>query len=182
MTINQLSTRIFRVIEIMIAIFLAVMISLVFMNVVLRYVFSRGFVWSEEIARLSFIFIVYLGSIEAMRDNRHLMIDTVMLKVPKPLQIALYAITQAVIIWLMLILTQGAWGLVVQNRQNVWIATGFPSYIVHFFGCLLGVSVVLISVFNLVRLFIFKTPVSELIKIREENETAETTETVPESA
>jgi len=160
----------------MIGIFLAVMISLVFMNVVARYVFKVGFVWSEEIARLCFIFIVYLGSIEAMRDNRHLMIDTVMMKVPKPARIVLYALTQVIIAWLMLILTRGAWGLVLQNRNNVWITTGFPSYVVHFFGCLLGVSVAAIAVFNLVRLFVFKTPVSELIKIRDEIDRADTAE------
>jgi len=151
----------------MIAIFLAVMISLVFMNVVLRYVFTMGFVWSEEIARLSFIFIVYLGSIEAMRDNRHLLIDTFMLKAPKPVQIALYALTQIIIIWMMLVLTRGAWALVAQNRYNVWIATGFPSFIVHFFGCILGVSVSIISSINLVRLFVLKTPVIDLIRMRD---------------
>ena len=168
--------RLFRVIEIMIAIFLGMMILLVFMNVIGRYVFSVGFVWSEEIARLCFIFLVYLGSIEAMRDNRHLMIDTVMLKVPKLFQMIIYAFSQAAIIWLMSILTAGAWGLVMQNRNNVWIATRFPSYIVHFFGCLLGASIVIISLANLVRLFVFKTSVSELIKIRDESDNSATVE------
>jgi len=169
-SLNRLSNRIFKAIEIMIAVFLAVMISLVFMNVVARYVFSAGFVWSEEIARLCFVFIVYLGSIEAMRDNRHLMIDTAMRKAPRPLQAALYATAQGIVVWMMIVLTRGAWGLAVQNRRNAWIATGFPSYVVHFFGCLLGASVALIAVFNLVRLFVFKMPVSELIRIRDESE------------
>jgi len=153
----------------MIAIFLAVMISLVFMNVVLRYVFTIGFVWSEEIARLSFIFIVYLGSIEAMRDNRHLLIDTVLLKTPKPVQITLYALTQIIVIWMMIVLTRGAWALVLQNRYNVWIATGFPSFVVHFFGCIVGASVAFISGINLFRLFVLKVPVSELIKVRNDD-------------
>jgi TRAP-type C4-dicarboxylate transport system permease small subunit len=158
----------------MIAVFLGMMIVLVFMNVIGRYVFNVGFVWSEELARLCFIFLVYLGSIEAMRDNRHLMIDTLMLKVPKLFQIILYALTQICIIFVMALLTRGAWGMVLQNLHNVWIVTGFPSYIVHFFGCLLGVSVILISGFNLVRLVVFKIPVTELIKIRSgEDESAE---------
>ena len=153
----------------MIAVFLALMILLVFMNVVGRYAFNVGFVWSEETARLCFIFLVYLGSIEAMRDNRHLMIDTLMMKVSKPVQTAIYCLIQGVIIWLMVIQSMGAWGLVMQNRNNVWITTGFPAHIVHFFGVLLGVSIALIAVFNLVRLFVFKTPVAELIKIRDDS-------------
>jgi len=162
--------HLFRVVEIMIAIFLGMMILLVFMNVIGRYVFSIGFVWSEEVARLCFIFLVYLGSIEAMRDNRHLFIDTLMLKSPKLLQTVIYVLIQAIIIWLMIILTRGAWGLVLQNRHNVWIATHFPSFIVHFFGCLLGASVAIIAVFNLILLFVFKVPVSELIKIRDDGD------------
>ena len=163
---NKLFTRLFRIIEVMIAVFLGLMILLVFMNVLGRYLFSIGFVWSEEVARLCFIFLVYLGSIEAMRDNRHLLVDTFLLKLPKLFQAVIYALTQAGIIWVMYILAYGAWKLVVQNRNNVWIATNFPWYIVHFFGCILGVSVILISVFNLFRLFILKTPVEELIRMR----------------
>ena len=70
--------KIFHGLEILIAIFLAIMIFLMFMNVVLRYLFSKGFAWSEEIARICFIYLVYLGSIEAAKDNRHLLIDTVL--------------------------------------------------------------------------------------------------------
>lgn len=164
---NKFLDTLFRVIEIMIAVFLALMIILVFVNVVGRYVFSVGFVWSEEVSRLCFIFLVYLGSIEAMRDNRHLMIDTLLCKVPPIAQKAIYTAIQLCIIWLMIIQTHGAWGLVLQNRNNVWITTGFPAHIVHFAGVVLGVSIALIAVFNLVRLFVFKTPVLELIKIRE---------------
>ena len=163
---NKIITWLFRIIEVMIAIFLGLMILLVFMNVVARYVFNAGFVWSEEIARLCFIFLVYLGSIEAMRDNRHLLVDTLLLKVPRLFQIGIYAFTQIGIIWVMYVLTRGAWGAVLMTRNNIWIATGTPMHIVHFFGCILGVSVILLSVLNLVRLFILKTPVEELIRMR----------------
>jgi TRAP-type C4-dicarboxylate transport system permease small subunit len=152
----------------MIALFLALMIILVFLNVVGRYVFNVGFVWSEEISRLCFIFLVYLGSIEAMRDNRHLLIDALLIRAPKAAGKALYALIQVCIIWLMTILVQGSWGLVLQNRNNRWVTTGFPAHVVHFFGVILGVSIALIAVYNLVRLFILKTPVAELVAIHDE--------------
>ncbi|MDR0638944.1 MAG: TRAP transporter small permease [Spirochaetaceae bacterium] len=166
---NKFLNTLFRVIEIMIAVFLALMIVLVFLNVAGRYLFSVGFVWSEEIARLCFIFLVYLGSIEAMRDNRHLMIDTLMTKVPMLAQKIVYSLVQGCIIWLMIIQTRGSWGLVMQNRNNRWVATGFPAHFVHFFGVILGVSIAIIAVSNLVRLFVFKTPVLDLIKIRDDS-------------
>ena len=161
---NKFLDRLFRVIQVMIAIFLGLMILLVFLNVLVRNLFNIGFVWSEELSRLCFIFLVYLGSIEAMRYNRHLLIDSLLLRIPKLFQIVIYAFTQLAIIWVMAILTQGAWSLVIQNLKNFWIATHFPAYIVHFFGCILGVSVIIISVANLIRLFVLKTPVVDLIR------------------
>ena len=80
---NRLNLNLlFRSIEALMAFFLAVMIVLVFTNVVLRYVFSTGFEWSEEIARLCFIYLVYLGAIGAMRENQHLIIDSVLSRIP----------------------------------------------------------------------------------------------------
>jgi TRAP-type C4-dicarboxylate transport system permease small subunit len=154
----------------MIAVFLALMIILVFLNVVGRYVFNVGFVWSEEISRLCFIFLVYLGSIEAMRDNRHLMIDTLITKSPPIARKVIYSLIQICIIWLMSIQIRGSWGLVLQNRNNRWVTTGFPAHFVHFFGIILGASIALIAVVNLVRMFVFKTPVLDLIKIRDDSD------------
>ncbi|MDR2659977.1 MAG: TRAP transporter small permease [Spirochaetaceae bacterium] len=164
----------FKGIEILIAIFLAVMIMLVFMNVVLRQ-FNKGFAWSEEIARLCFIYLVYLGTIGAMRDNRHLLIESILLRVPKLWQAIIYSAVQLLIIWVMVILTQGSWGLTAQNLNDRWVATQFPTFLVYAIGILTGVSIIVIAVANLFRLFVLKTPVSELIKVVDDTpeETAE---------
>jgi TRAP-type C4-dicarboxylate transport system permease small subunit len=162
--------RLFKVTEILIAVFLAVMIMLMFMNVVARYVFSKGFAWSEEIARLCFIYLVYLGAIGAMRDNRHLLIESVLVRVPIVAQKLLYALVQAGIIWLMAILIQGSWGLVVQNLRDRWVATHFPAFLVYAVGIVTGTAIAIIAVANLFRLFVIKIPVPELIKIRDDSE------------
>jgi TRAP-type C4-dicarboxylate transport system permease small subunit len=158
----------FKAIEIMIAFFLVLMIVLVFMNVVFRYVFSKGFVWSEEIARLCFIYLVYLGSIGAMRDNRHLLIDSVLNRVPIFAQKTIYALVQLCIIWLMVILTQGSWGLVIQNLHDNWVATKFPTFLVYASGLITGIAIAIIALANLFQSIVLKMPVSELIKIRDE--------------
>ncbi|MDR0720375.1 MAG: TRAP transporter small permease [Treponema sp.] len=158
----------FRGVEILIAIFLAVMIVLVFMNVVFRYLFSRGFAWSEEIARICFIYLVYLGSIEAMRDNRHLLIDSVLSRMPVAGQKALYGLIQICIIWLMGILTLGSWGLMIQNLNDNWVATKFPTFLVYAAGFITGIAIGIIALANLFRMIVLRMPVSELIKIRDD--------------
>ncbi|MDR0630214.1 MAG: TRAP transporter small permease [Treponema sp.] len=174
---KKILDTLFKAIEILIAFFLAVMIILVFMNVVFRYLFSRGFAWSEEIARLCFIYLVYLGSIGAMRDNRHLLIDSVLNRVPMFGQKLIYALVQGGIIWLMVILAQGSWGLVIQNLHDNWVATKFPTFLVYTSGLITGIAIGIIALANLFRLLILKIPVSELIKIRDDQDTDQVVDT-----
>jgi TRAP-type C4-dicarboxylate transport system permease small subunit len=173
--LKKFLNSLFKGVEILIAFFLAVMIILVFMNVVLRQ-FNKGFAWSEEIARLCFIYLVYLGTIGAMRDNRHLLIESVLLRVPPFFQKLVYALIQIAIIWLMVILTQGSWGLTIQNLNDRWVATRYPTFLVYAIGILTGVSIIIIAAANLFRMFILKIPVPDLIKIVDDTpeETAET--------
>lgn len=156
----------FRGIEVLIAFFLAVMIALTFMNVVLRYFFSTGFAWSEEIARLCFIYLVYLGAIGAARDNQHLIIDSVLARIPELAQKFIYFLVQVATIWIMAILTLGSWALVVQNLGDNWVATQFPVYLVYAIGLVTGVAISLIALANLYRLLVDKQPVSELLSVR----------------
>ena len=167
---NKIINGLFKGIEAVIAIFLAVMITLVFANVVLRYLFSKGFAWSEEIARLSFIYLVYLGSIEAAKDNRHLFIDSVLVKLPDNIQKIVYLLIQAVIIYLMYLVTFGSFGLMLQNLHDKWVATQFPIWGVYFAGLILGVSIIIISLINIIRLVVFKASVTELISVKKEDD------------
>ena len=168
---NRLNLNLlFRSIEALMAFFLAVMIVLVFTNVVLRYVFSTGFEWSEEIARLCFIYLVYLGAIGTMRENQHLIIDSVLSRIPDIWQKAIYFLVQVGIIWMMVVLTRGSWQLVMQNLGDRWVATQFPIYLVYAVGLVTGVSIIVIALANLYRLVVLKRPVGELLSVRHEPE------------
>lgn len=154
--------KLFHAVEILIAIFLGVMIFFTFLNVVLRQ-FGIGFAQTEEISRICFIYLIYLGSIIAARENQHLMIDTLIGKLPEVGQKILYVIIQGLIIWLMATLTNGAFTNAWNNRNDFWVATHIPVFMVHFAGVLLGVSVIIISIVNLYRMFVKKEPVMELL-------------------
>lgn len=59
----------------LIAAALAVMVALVFGNVVMRYAFNSGFTVSEELSRWLFVWLTFLGAVIALRDNAHLGTD-----------------------------------------------------------------------------------------------------------
>jgi TRAP-type C4-dicarboxylate transport system permease small subunit len=56
-----------RLLEGAIAVMLAVMVVLVFGNVVLRYGFGSGITVSEELSRWLFVWLTFLGALVALR-------------------------------------------------------------------------------------------------------------------
>ena len=59
-----------------IALCLAVMVVLVFGNVVLRYGFNSGIAVSEELSRWLLVWLTFLGAIVAVREHAHLGVDS----------------------------------------------------------------------------------------------------------
>ena len=64
-----------RAIGYLIAAMLALMVVLVFGNVVMRYALNSGFTVSEELSRWLFVWITFLGAVIALRENGHLGTD-----------------------------------------------------------------------------------------------------------
>ncbi|HEX5788464.1 MAG TPA: TRAP transporter small permease [Woeseiaceae bacterium] len=57
------------------AVLLATLLVLAVGQIVLREVFSTGFIWADELIRLLVLWLAMVGSVAACRDNRHIRID-----------------------------------------------------------------------------------------------------------
>jgi len=66
----------------LIALCLAVMVVMVFGNVVLRYLFNSGIAASEEVSRWLFVWLTFLGAIVALKENGHLGTDMLVSRLP----------------------------------------------------------------------------------------------------
>ena len=63
-------------IELYICVFLmSFMTLLVFVQVVMRYVFNNSLSWSEELARYTFIWLIYIGISYGCKLRKHIKID-----------------------------------------------------------------------------------------------------------
>ena len=51
------------------------MVTAMVYQVILRYIFNDSNIWSEEITRYMFVYVVLLGSFVAVRRNKHLQVD-----------------------------------------------------------------------------------------------------------
>src|SRR3954471_4085507 len=81
-TIERVVALYCRLLKVMIAACLAVMVVLVFTNVVLRYAFNSGITISEELSRWLFVWMTFLGAIVALHEKGHLGTDMLVAKLP----------------------------------------------------------------------------------------------------
>jgi TRAP-type C4-dicarboxylate transport system permease small subunit len=161
--------KLFRGTEYLMGILLALMVIFTFANVVLRYVFNSGLVWSEELASFSFVWLCYIGAIGALRDNRHLYIDSFLSRLHGATQKIVYALSQIIILVLMGLLAYGSIALTQVNISgNKAAATGIPYAALYVLGILAGGCMCIIVLANLYRLIVKKISVTELLKVREE--------------
>jgi TRAP-type C4-dicarboxylate transport system permease small subunit len=75
-----------RAAENLLFVLFAVMVFIVFVNVVARYVFQSSIVESEELARYSFVWASFLGAVFALNEEGHIGVDMVVKKLPPSLQ------------------------------------------------------------------------------------------------
>lgn len=61
-----------RILEVITVALLALMVVLVFGNVVLRYLFNSGITVTEELSRWMFVWTTFLGGVVALRHHGHL--------------------------------------------------------------------------------------------------------------
>ena len=66
-------------------IMMAVMATLVFVNVVARYVFNFSIIWTEEVSQYLMIWIAYLGAGLALREGRHVAVEMLQDRLPTAL-------------------------------------------------------------------------------------------------
>lgn len=77
-----------RVLVTVVTVLVASSALLLFWQVVDRLVFSGGQNWIEEFARLSLVWMTFLGAAALVRERRHLAVDYVVAKLPDKVQAA----------------------------------------------------------------------------------------------
>ena len=71
-----------RALSLLMVLSLALMVVLVFTNVVLRYAANSGIAVSEELSRWLFVWLTFLGGIVALHERAHLGTDTLVSRLP----------------------------------------------------------------------------------------------------
>ena len=113
-----------KVEKLILAVTVPAMVGVMMYQVILRYVFSAGNPWSEELTRYLFIFNVMIAAAIAVRRNSHLQIDIILNLLSKRVQDIITIIATIAGIAFMALLFKDSITLCQQAAKNISPGTG----------------------------------------------------------
>jgi TRAP-type transport system small permease protein len=118
-----------RLAETAMAVCLGIMALAVFVNVVLRYGFGSGIAASEEISRLLFVWMVFIGATAAYPAGEHMAFTSLLaLLKDKPRAMAAMAfVIRALVVTACALLGWGAWQQVQAGMGTRSVVLGYPA-------------------------------------------------------
>ena len=160
----------FHLLKFIIVVCLALMVILVFGNVVLRYGFNLGITVSEELSRWLFVWMTFLGAIVAMREYGHLGVDTLVKRLPPLGKKFCVIVSQLLMLYATWLFLQGSWE---QTQINLGVTAPASGLSVAWFygvGIVFAVSAALILLYDLYRVVSGKISEDELVMVKESEE------------
>lgn len=71
-----------RLLRGLLALLLGVLTVCVFLQVLVRFVFKYPLPWTEEVARIAFVYSIFVGATIAVREKAHINVDFVLVLLP----------------------------------------------------------------------------------------------------
>jgi TRAP-type C4-dicarboxylate transport system permease small subunit len=152
---------------------LALMVVLVFGNVVLRYGFNSGLSISEEVSRWLFIWVTFLGAIVALRERSHLGSDMLVSRLPVIGKKICLVFGQLLMLFLTWLMFQGSLAQAKINWEVAAPVTGASMASVYGAGVVFAVSAGALLLLELVRTLSGQMADDELVMVKESEEQGE---------
>jgi TRAP-type transport system small permease protein len=113
--VNAVLDRFCHTLEALMVLMLALMVLLVFGNVVLRYAFDSGITVSEEMSRWLFVWMTFVGAVVAIKEHAHLGTDMLVSRLPLAGKKACLVVGHLLMLYVSWLLFDGSWA---QARIN----------------------------------------------------------------
>lgn len=162
-----------RMLDFLMAAALAVMVAMVFGNVVLRYAFNTGITVSEEVSRWLFVWLTFLGAIVAMKNHGHLGVDMLVGRLPDWAKKVCVVVGQVLMLWVCWLIFSGSWTQTRLNMEVTAPTTGWSMGYFYFVGVVFAVSAAVFLLYDLWRVLSGQLRGDELVMVTDSEETAE---------
>jgi TRAP-type C4-dicarboxylate transport system permease small subunit len=129
---------------------LLAMVVLVSMQVMLRYIFGTGVFWAEEFVRYAYIWLIFLGSVIAIKQNAHIGFDLLMVKIPIKPRRVIYCFGDVLIMFFLLIQTVYGIDIILKTKGMLSATIRIPMPWVYYVFPLSGILMLieLLKVFH----------------------------------
>ena len=161
-----------RLLDILSGLCLAIMVVLVFGNVVLRYTLNSGITVSEELSRWLFVWLTFMGAVVALREHGHLGTDALVSRLPAVGKKACLMLAQLAMLYVSWLLLSGSWAQMLINWETEAPVTGASVGIFYASGVLMGGSGIAILLHDLLRTLFVPLAEDELVMVQESEELA----------
>lgn len=173
---KRLADAYIALLKMLIALCLAVMCVLVFGNVVLRYGFNSGITVSEELSRMCFVWLTFLGAIVVLREHGHLGVDMLVRRMPEIGRRVCLAISHLIMLWMCWLMIQGSWVQTIINLHVTAPATELSMGLIYGIGVVFGVSAAAFLLHDLWLIVSGKLHGDALIMVQDSEDHVETTQ------
>jgi TRAP-type C4-dicarboxylate transport system permease small subunit len=146
---------------------LALMVIMVFSNVVLRFVFNSGFTLTEELSRFVFLWLIFVGSVVAMKESAHLGVDSLVARLPRAGKVFCVLLSNSLLLWVCYLFFVGSWRQTVVGMGTNMPASGISMAYHYATGLVMSVGVGVIVIGNTWRVLTGKATDAELIQVKE---------------
>jgi len=142
-----------RFTNVLMAICLGVMAVSVFVNVVLRYGFGSGVAASEELSRLLFVWMVFIGATAAYPAGEHMAFTSLVAALKnRPTALALMtALIRLLVVFACVLLGRGAWQQVVVGVDSYSVVLGYPYALLPLPAFLCSLSIGVMALWELIQ-------------------------------
>lgn len=136
-------------IEAIAAAMLAVMVVLIFGNVVLRYGFNSGITVSEEVSRFLFVWLVFMGSVLAARRREHLGMDMFRNLFGPGGRRVLDIIAETIVAVLSALFLYGSIRMAIITADDALPVTQLPQWTVYAAAIVSGAGILIVTIIHL---------------------------------
>jgi TRAP-type C4-dicarboxylate transport system permease small subunit len=171
--VNRLLDGYCRLLDGLMALALAIMVVLVFGNVVLRYAFNSGITVSEEVSRWLFVWMTFLGAIVALKEHAHLGSDMLVSRLPTGGKKALLVIGHVLMLYFTWLIFSGSLQQAQINYDVEAPVTGASMAIFYGAGVVFAVSAGIFLVYELWLALSGQLSDKDLVMVKESEEAAE---------
>ncbi|SUH01250.1 2,3-diketo-L-gulonate TRAP transporter permease [Salmonella enterica subsp. enterica] len=141
-----------RVLEGILAVLIAVLSCIVFINVILRYGFESSILSVDELSRYLFVWLTFIGAIVAFMDNAHVQVTFVVEKLSPANQRRLSLLTHSLILLLCIALGWGSLQKALQDWSDHSPILGLPIGLMYIACLPTSVAIALIELRRLYHL------------------------------